>query len=211
VANSLQSVREGHAGLRVLPPGGADSWLEILGHLIRLRRPDDTISLVNATISGYPATMFQRVRAQVLQRHRPGRVALFAGANDTPRDGSGASKPLVTGTETAREPDRDTEPGRSRRRPGDLDDPTAGDSARVAVCPPFQGQQMRRELSDPADLAAVDAMVIEHQQIPPALAGLDAALRGGGELTAPSSTFRRSRWITWRTKNARCFPSLRST
>jgi len=44
---------------------------------------------------------------------------------------------------------------------------------------------LRRELSGPGDLAAVDAMVAEHRQIPPALAGVDAALRGGGELTAP--------------------------
>jgi hemerythrin-like domain-containing protein len=44
---------------------------------------------------------------------------------------------------------------------------------------------LRRELSDPGDLAAVDAMVTEHQRIPPALAGVDAALRSGGELAAP--------------------------
>jgi Hemerythrin HHE cation binding domain len=44
---------------------------------------------------------------------------------------------------------------------------------------------LRRELSDPGDLAAVDAMVAEHRQIPPALAGVDTALRGGGELAAP--------------------------
>jgi hemerythrin-like domain-containing protein len=44
---------------------------------------------------------------------------------------------------------------------------------------------LRRELSDPGDLAAVDAMVAEHRHIPPALASVDAALRGGGELTAP--------------------------
>jgi hypothetical protein len=44
---------------------------------------------------------------------------------------------------------------------------------------------LRRELSDAADLASVDAMAEEHRQIPPALAGVDAALRGGGELTAP--------------------------
>jgi Hemerythrin HHE cation binding domain len=44
---------------------------------------------------------------------------------------------------------------------------------------------LRRELSDPGDLASVDAMVAEHRHIPPALAGVDAALRGGGELTAP--------------------------
>ena len=44
---------------------------------------------------------------------------------------------------------------------------------------------LRRELSDPGELALVDAMVEEHRQIPPALAGVDAALRGGGELAAP--------------------------
>jgi iron-sulfur cluster repair protein YtfE (RIC family) len=44
---------------------------------------------------------------------------------------------------------------------------------------------LRRQLSDPGDLAAVDAMVAEHQQIPPALAGVDAALRGEGDLAAP--------------------------
>jgi hypothetical protein len=44
---------------------------------------------------------------------------------------------------------------------------------------------LRGELSDPGDLALVDAMVAEHRQIPPALAGVDAALRGGGELAAP--------------------------
>jgi iron-sulfur cluster repair protein YtfE (RIC family) len=44
---------------------------------------------------------------------------------------------------------------------------------------------LRRELSDPGDLAAVDAMVAEHRHIPPALAGVDSALRGEGELAAP--------------------------
>jgi Hemerythrin HHE cation binding domain len=44
---------------------------------------------------------------------------------------------------------------------------------------------LRGELSDPRELAAVEAMVEEHRHIPPALAGVDAALRGGGDLTAP--------------------------
>jgi hypothetical protein len=44
---------------------------------------------------------------------------------------------------------------------------------------------LRGELPDPGDLASVDAMVEEHRHIPPALAGVDAALRSGGELTAP--------------------------
>jgi Hemerythrin HHE cation binding domain len=44
---------------------------------------------------------------------------------------------------------------------------------------------LRRELSDPGELAAVDAMVEEHRHIPAALAAVDAALRGGGELREP--------------------------
>ena len=45
---------------------------------------------------------------------------------------------------------------------------------------------LRGELPDPGDLASVDAMAEEHRHIPPALAGVDAALRGGGQLTAPA-------------------------
>ena len=44
---------------------------------------------------------------------------------------------------------------------------------------------LRQELSDPGELASVDAMVAEHQHIPAALDGVDAALRGGSELAAP--------------------------
>jgi Hemerythrin HHE cation binding domain len=44
---------------------------------------------------------------------------------------------------------------------------------------------LRQELSDPGDLASVDAMVDEHWHIPPTLTAVDAALRGGGDL-APS-------------------------
>jgi hemerythrin-like domain-containing protein len=44
---------------------------------------------------------------------------------------------------------------------------------------------LRRKLSDPTELRAVDAMVEEHEQIPAALAEVDAALRAGGERTIP--------------------------
>jgi len=45
---------------------------------------------------------------------------------------------------------------------------------------------LRHELSDAADLAAVDAMVEEHAHIPPALAAVDSAIHGSG-LVAPAS------------------------
>jgi hemerythrin-like domain-containing protein len=44
---------------------------------------------------------------------------------------------------------------------------------------------LREELSDPGELASVDAMVEEHRHIPPALADVDAALRGGDDLAGP--------------------------
>ena len=44
---------------------------------------------------------------------------------------------------------------------------------------------LRRKLPDPAELAAVDAMVEEHRHIPAALADVDAAVRCGGDLTTP--------------------------
>ena len=44
---------------------------------------------------------------------------------------------------------------------------------------------LRAQLSDPAQLAVLDAMVEEHRHIPAALADVDAALRGGGDLITP--------------------------
>jgi lysophospholipase L1-like esterase len=121
----------------------ADSWLEIVSHLIGGRRPDDgAIRLVNAAISGYPTTMLQRVMAETLQRHRPGWVALFAGANDVLRYSTGATKPLVTGTETARnlaEMRRQAAAAGARVIWMTL---TGCDTAKIAAYPPFQRQQI---------------------------------------------------------------------
>ncbi|HTW01800.1 MAG TPA: SGNH/GDSL hydrolase family protein [Streptosporangiaceae bacterium] len=126
----------------------ADSWLEILGHLIRLRRPGDAITLVNAAVSGYPTTVLQRVMAETLQRHRPDWVVLFAGGNDVLRYGAGATKPLVSGAETARNL------GEMRRQAAAAGarvawlTPTACDTARIAAYPPFLGQQIWLQADD---------------------------------------------------------------
>jgi acyl-CoA thioesterase-1 len=136
----------------------ADSWLEILGHLMMLRRPADAIKLVNTAISGYPTTMLQRVVSETLQRHRPSWVALFAGANDALRYGTGATKPLVTGTETARnlaEMRCQVAAARARMIWMTL---TARDTARIAAYPPFQAQQIWLEDDD---LRTVDDAIRE--------------------------------------------------
>jgi acyl-CoA thioesterase-1 len=131
----------------------ADSWLEILGHLIRLRRPGDAIRLVNAAISGYPTTMLQRVMTETLQRHRPSWVALFAGANDVLRYGAGATKPLVTGTETARNLAEMRRQAAAAGAGVIWMTLTACETGRIAAYPPFQGQQIWLE---DHDLRAVD-------------------------------------------------------
>jgi hemerythrin-like domain-containing protein len=89
--------------------------------------------------------------------------------------------------------------GRLREVAGRLDGPAGAPPAVLAGWEEFRAQLenhhsaedddlwpvLRRELSDPGELASVDAMVDEHQHIPPALAAVDAALRGGGELAEP--------------------------
>jgi len=126
----------------------ADSWLDILGHLLRLRSPGEEISLVNAAISGYPTTMLQRVTAETLQRHQPGWVALFAGGNDVLRYGTEATKPLVTSVETARNL------AEMRRQVAATGarviwmTPTSWDPARIAAYPPFQSQGIWMEDGD---------------------------------------------------------------
>ena len=126
----------------------ADSWLEILGHLVRLRRPGDAITLVNAAISGYPTTMLQRVMTETLQRHRPDWVVLFAGGNDALRYGADATKPLVSSGETA------CNLAEMRRQAAAAGarvtwmTPAACDTARIAAYPPFRAQQIWLQADD---------------------------------------------------------------
>jgi lysophospholipase L1-like esterase len=120
----------------------ADSWCHILGQMLRLRRPDADIRLVNAAVSGYPTTMCQRVLCGVLLRHRPDWVVLSVGGNDVLRYGVGAEKPLVNIAETARNlAEMRRLVVNSGARPVWMT--LAGfDVARAASYPPLQAQQI---------------------------------------------------------------------
>jgi acyl-CoA thioesterase I len=120
----------------------ADSWLEILEHLLGDGRPDDAINLVNAAISGYPTTMLQRVLSAMLPRHRPDWVVVFAGANDILRYGAGAAKPLVHITETIRNLAEMRRLASSAGAGLIWMTPTGYDIERAASYPPFQAQQI---------------------------------------------------------------------
>lgn len=134
----------------------ADSWCHILGQMLRLRRPDADIRLVNAAVSGYPTTMCQRVLCGVLLRHRPDWVVLSVGGNDVLRYGVGAEKPLVSMAETARNlAEMRRLVVNSGARPVWMT--LAGfDVARAASYPPLQAQQIW--LRD-ADVVAVSEAI----------------------------------------------------
>jgi acyl-CoA thioesterase I len=134
----------------------ADSWCEILGQMLRLRRPDADIRLVNAAVSGYPTTMCQRVLCGVLLRHRPGWVVLAVGGNDVLRYGAGAEKPLVSLAETVRNlAEMRRLVVNSGARPVWMT--LAGfDVARAASYPPLKAQQIW--LQDADAVAASDAI-----------------------------------------------------
>ncbi len=57
------------------------SWFEILRHMLKLRRPDDHIQLINAGISG-ETTSQMIARTQAVRDVKPDWVFCFAGTND---------------------------------------------------------------------------------------------------------------------------------
>ena len=76
------------------------SWLEILRHLLELRRPGDGICVVNAGVSGDTTTqMLSRFVAVVQQQ--PDWIICMAGTNDARTHGREPAKTLVSLEETA--------------------------------------------------------------------------------------------------------------
>lgn len=75
------------------------SWIEILRHLLAIRRPKDEINVVNAGISGDTTSqMISRFLDVVLQG--PDWIVCMAGTNDARRHGLSPTKILVSAEET---------------------------------------------------------------------------------------------------------------
>jgi lysophospholipase L1-like esterase len=95
------------AGQTVIGIGESDmddlqSWLEILRHLLELRRPDDGIAVVNLGTSGQSTGEgLARFPAQ-LQMHEPNWVIAGLGGNDAVRNGLRPTKTRVSVEETAK-------------------------------------------------------------------------------------------------------------
>jgi acyl-CoA thioesterase-1 len=71
------------------------SWLEILRHLLELRRPHDRIYVLNAAIGGQTTTLLLGRILTTLEQ-RPDGILCLVGVNDVLRIGSPASKTLVS-------------------------------------------------------------------------------------------------------------------
>jgi acyl-CoA thioesterase-1 len=75
------------------------SWLEILRHLLALRRPQDNIKVVNAGVSGdTTCNVVSRFLAVTLEQ--PGWIICFIGTNDARLHGRSPNKVLVSIEET---------------------------------------------------------------------------------------------------------------
>lgn len=95
--------RPGSLVVAIGASGTADlqSWFEILRHLLDLRRPEDSIQLENAAISGQTtAEALGRIGTVVAQR--PDWIFCLLGANDAARNGERSTKTEVSVEETER-------------------------------------------------------------------------------------------------------------
>ncbi len=76
------------------------SWLEILRHLLALRRPQDNLTVINAGISGdSSASLISRFLDVV--HAKPDWIFCFVGTNDARLHGESPSKTLLSLSETA--------------------------------------------------------------------------------------------------------------
>ena len=114
------------------------SWLEIVRHLLELRRPHDEIRRANAGISAQTSAMALR-RFVPLVSQGPDWVVCFLGGNDATRIGPEPNKPQVSPEETVKNLDE------MRRLAAVLSDarwvwitPPTFDEERAAAYPPFR-------------------------------------------------------------------------
>lgn len=78
------------------------SWLEIVRHLLELRRPRDGIRIVNAGLSAHTTAMVLRRFIPSVVSLKPDWIFCLLGGNDATRVGSEPNKPQVGIEETAK-------------------------------------------------------------------------------------------------------------
>jgi lysophospholipase L1-like esterase len=92
-------------GARILAVGDSvtddlQSWVEILRHLLELRRPGDEITVVNGGLSAHTTAMVLRRWPATIAAARPDLIVCALGGNDITRVGAGATKTVVSRDES---------------------------------------------------------------------------------------------------------------
>ena len=172
------------------------SWLEIVRHLLKLRRPADEVRTINAGISAQTSAMALR-RFVPLVSQEPDWIVCFLGGNDATRIGPGPNKPQVSLEETIRNLEA------MRRMAGALADarwvwitPPTFDEERAASFAPFQmgqsywrnkdvvviGDYLRDQPEPVVDIQAVFGLPVDPKLqgpdgVHPSLAGQKAIAR----------------------------------
>ena len=77
------------------------SWLEVLRHLLNIKRPDNRVRIINAGVSG-DSTTHVISRFSELTSSEPDWILFMIGLNDARRHGSAPEKPLVSLDETGK-------------------------------------------------------------------------------------------------------------
>jgi lysophospholipase L1-like esterase len=137
------------------------SWLEILRHLLGLRRPQDGIRVVNQGVSAQTTAMALRRFLPTVVAQKPDWVVCFLGGNDVTRVGPEPNKAQVGLQETIQNLEA------MRRIASALTDarwvwitPPPFDEDRAAAYPPFQlGQSHWRN----ADVLAIAEFIREQE------------------------------------------------
>ncbi|MBC8162088.1 MAG: hypothetical protein H7Z42_12815 [Roseiflexaceae bacterium] len=78
------------------------SWLEIVRHLLDLRRPHDAVRIVNEGLSAHTSAMVLRRFVPMLLAQKPNWIICFLGGNDVTRIGAEPNKPQVSLEETTK-------------------------------------------------------------------------------------------------------------
>ena len=137
------------------------SWLEILRHLLELRRPQDEIRVVNQGVSAQTTAMALRRFVTTLASHEPDWVVCFLGGNDVTRVGPEPNKAQVGLHETI---ENLKAMRHITRRLTDAKwvwiTPPTFDEQRASAYPPFQmGQSHWRN----ADVVAIAEFISEQE------------------------------------------------
>lgn len=138
------------------------SWLEIVRHLLELRRPQDGVRTINAGVSAQTSAMALRRFVPTATVQKPGWIVCFLGGNDATRIGPEPNKPQVSLEETVRNLEA------MRRMAATLTDarwvwitPPTFDEERAAAYLPFQmGQSHWRN----EDVLAVGDFIREQKE-----------------------------------------------